>query len=110
MVKFTTPMDPKVVSKALSNNPRVDDLQAMDRWANEPLDEDNGIGNQYFDHIYGNQSFDSIYDLPPPPPPLPPKPAGTLRKAIGRVCSFSRESSRERPLATVRPTMASDRA
>ena len=103
MVRFTTPMDPKVVSKVLSNNPRVDDLQAMDRWANEPLDEDNGIGNQYFDHIYGNQSFDSIYDLPPP---LPPKPAGILQKAIGRVCSFSRE----RPLATVRPTMASDRA
>ena len=110
MVQFTTQLDPKAVSRVLSSNPRVDDLQAMDRWANEPLDEDNGIGNQYFDHIYGNQSFDSIYDLPPPPPPLPPKPAGTLRKAIGRVCSFSRESSRERPLATVRPTMAPDRA
>ena len=110
MVQFTTQLDPKAVSRVLSSNPRVDDLQAMDRWANEPLDEDNGIGNQYFDHIYGNQSFDSIYDLPPPPPPLPPKPAGTLRKAIGRVCSFSRESSRERPLAKVRPTMAPDRA
>ena len=103
MVRFTTPMDPKVVSKVLSNNPRVDDMQAMDRWSNEPLDEDNGFVNQSFDHIYGNQSFDHIYDLPPP---LPPKPAGIVQKTIDRVCSFSRE----RPLATLRPTMASDRA
>ena len=105
MVQFTTQLDPKAVSRVLSSNPRVDDLQAMDRWANEPLDEDNGFGNQSFDHIYGN--CEAIYDLPPP---LPPKPAGILRKAIGRVCSFSRESSRERPLATVRPTVASNRA
>ena len=101
MVQFTTQLDPKAVSRVLSNNPRVDDLEAMDHWANESLDEVNGFGNQSFDHIYGN--CEAIYDLPPP---LPPKPAGIIKKTIDRVYSFSRA----RPLATVRPNMASDRA
>ena len=101
MVQFTTPLDPKAVSRVLSNNPRVDDLEAMDHWANESLDEVNGFGNQSFDHIYGN--CEAIYDLPPP---LPPKPAGIIKKTIDRVYSFSRA----RPIATVRPNMASDRA
>ena len=101
MVKFTTPLDPKVVSKVLSNNQRVDDLEAMDHWANESLDEVNGFANQSFDHIYGN--CEAIYDLPPP---IPPRPAGIIKKTIDRVYSFSRA----RPTATVRPNMASDRA
>ena len=101
MVQFTTQLDPKAVSRVLSSNPGVDDLEAMDHWANESLDEVNGFSNQSFDHIYGN--CDAIYDLPPP---LPPKPAGILKKTIDRVYSFSRA----RPLATVRPNMASDRA
>ena len=98
MVKFATPLDPKLskVSKVLSNNQRVDDLEAMDHWANESLDEVNGFANQTFNHIYGN--CDAIYDLPPP---LPPRPAGILKKTIDRVYSFSRK-----PTATVRPNMA----
>ena len=100
MVRFTTPLDPKVVSKVLSSNPRVNDLEEMDHWANESLEEVNGFANDTFNHIYGNCS-EATYDLPPP---LPPRPVGILKKTLDRVYSFSRT----RPTATVRPNLASD--
>ena len=97
-VRFTTPLDPKSVTKMLSTSPRVDDLQEMDNWANVPLNE---FANDTFNHIYGNCGVqdEGTYDLPPP---LPPKPAGILKRTLHRVDSFMKTN------ATFEPHLATD--
>ena len=83
----------------VSHSPRIDNLEEVDRWANDSLDGVTGFANDTFLHIYDNCG-DSTYNLPP----LPPKPVGLLKKALDRASSFSRT----RPTATVRPSLATD--
>ena len=92
-VKVTSPIDPHFVTA------KVNDLEEIDEFDNVSLDEDTGFANDTFTHIYGNCG-EGTYDLPP----LPPRPVGILKKTINRVSSFSRT----RPIASIRPHLATD--